>query len=632
MKQETYRRLSLAAKLLLVAGLGAALLWNLLNLLYELKGWWLAVVLPLPGLFSWLGVLAIPALSARSKASHPHTYRLLYSAPEGWRDNRARQTLLTLIRSGTGLDIIWARDGDEVGCWLAVANYGGVLERLVRDVFPNGALETAAPPEIGQGVVILRWRKDLVDIPSPAEMCGQEGIEGVYFRWRSEKTATVALWGAAAGEVARQFARPEDLLPGQGQGLLTPPFSGDNPWPDLPSFPLPAQYPGLAAISPLERVAPALRINGASALIIGQDAGAQPIGFTLPGLDGVQLLQITGQAAELVVITLVQQAVQARQPVLLLDGRGVVTTRLARRLLREVATERVLMCDVERPGQSRFRLNPLWLPPEAGARFKALSGGWPAWLREQGVTAAGLGLAAYRHTQVAVMLTALVSTERGMALDVPGLREALLAPDFLKLVDEATWAGKGLLDDDIWGWWQTEGRQTSSFDMHLRLAHLRDRLGALLDLPEYSVLWRGPYLDPVATVGAGKSLFWRLPDPRRRLPVYIASQLLALNTLLTAWPQERPLLVFLHELETGTWVERLASFPNIRLVLSTEQPGSKSLPAQPASLLLSRLEGDVPGWLQAELPDVRVTDMRRLPPKRLVLKRGNEICTVDLQE
>ena len=81
----------------------------------------------------------------------------------------------------------------------------------------------------------------------------------------------------------------------------------------------------------------------------------------------MQLLQITGQATETVVINLVQQAVQANRPVLLLDGQGVVTTRLARRLLREVATERVLLCDVERPAQSRFRLNPLWLPPAVPA-------------------------------------------------------------------------------------------------------------------------------------------------------------------------------------------------------------------------------------------------------------------------
>lgn len=330
------------------------------------------------------------------------------------------------------------------------------------------------------------------------------------------------------------------------------------------------------------------------------------------------------------VINMVQQAVQAHRPVLLLDGQGVVTTRLARRLLREVATERVLLCDVERPAQSRFRLNPLWLPEAAETRVRALSIGWPAWLREQGVTAAGLGLAAFRHTQVAVMLTALVAQERGLVLDVPGLCEALQAPDFLKLVESGTWAGSGLLDDDLWGWWQGEGRLTSSFDMHLRLAHLRDRLNALLDLPEYSVLWRGPYLEPLTALGSGQSLFWRLPDPRRRLSAYIISQLLALNTLLTAWSEAHTPLIFLHELQAEGWLERLTAFPNARLVLSSARTKAKSGSAQPSSLLLSRLD-EVPAWVQQSLPDIRPTDLKRLPPERLVLKRGDNICTLDMK-
>jgi hypothetical protein len=318
--------------------------------------------------------------------------------------------------------------------------------------------------------------------------------------------------------------------------------------------------------------------------------------------------------------------------VLLFDGQGIVITRLARRLLREVATERVLMCDVESPGQSRFRLNPLWLPGDAQRTVSALSSGWLAWLREQGVTAAGLGKAAYYHTQVAVLLTALVAVEQGRTLDVSGLREALQAPDFLRLVDENIWAGRELLDDEIWHWWLTDGRLVSSFDMHLRLTHLRDRLAALLDIPEYSVLWRGPYLDPLAAIAAGKSLFWRAPDTRRHLSAYITSQLLVLNTLLTAWPQDKPLLVFLHELHAGGWLARLQAFPNLRLVWSTERPGPTPLPVQPTSQLFSRLDVEVPRWIQAALSDVRSTDLRRLPPSRLLLKRRQEICTLDMRE
>lgn len=626
MTQATYHRLLLAAKRLIAAGLGGAIVWNLAVIFFGLKLGWVALVLPLPGMVGWLGLVIIPTLLARRTTSYPHTYRLLYSTPPGWTDERARQALLTLLKSGAGLDIIWARDGADVACWLATAGYSGVLERLVRDVFPNGSLERSEPPELGPGVVILHWRQAP---PAPVELCGRDGIDGLYFRWRSETTAIVAIWGPAAADIAQQLAQPEGMLPGQGAALLVPKFSGDNPWPALPPFPRTDAYRGLSAVSTLEKLAPSLRTNGLPGLILGQDGEAQPVGFSLPDLDGMQRLQISGQASETVVISLVQQAVQANRPVLLLDGQGVVTTRLARRLLREVATERVLVCDVERPAQSRFRLNPLWLPPESQARLQALSTGWMAWLREQGVTTAGLGLAASRHTQVAVMLTALVALERGLSLDIAGLREALQAPDFLKLVGENIWSGSGLLDDDIWTWWQVEGRLTSSFDMHLRLAHLRDRLGALLDLPEYSVLWRGPYLDPLLAITAGKSLFWRLPNPRRRLSPYIASQLLALNTLVTAWSEEPPLLVVLHELQGGSWVERLASFSNIRLILSAERPDTKLSPIPPTSLLLSRLE-ETPTWLQQTLPGIRPTELKRLPANRLVLKRAGEICTLDM--
>jgi hypothetical protein len=644
MKRATYQRFIHISQWLTVAGLGAAMLWNLVGLFSELNWGWVALMLPLPGLLGWSGMLVIPRLRARAIPKYPHAYRLLYSTPAGWDDSRVRQALLTLIRSGVGLDIIWARAGTETGCWLAIAHDEVVLARLVQDVFPDGSLETDPYPAVGEGVVMLHRSKGPVEaLPTPAALCQIEGVEGVYFRWQSETSAIVAIWGAGADVTAGQYARPGDLLPGQGQGLLSPPFVGDNPWPALPPFPASEVYSGLSASSRLERLAPGLRVEGnALALVIGRDAERQPVGFTLPDLAGMRLLRIVGQAAEPLVIDLVQQAVQANRPVLLLDGRGVVTTRLARRLLREVATGRVLMCDVDRPAQSRFHLNPLWLPADQRARGEIFSKGWLAWLRELGVTPAGLGQAAYRHTQVAVSLTALVTAQRGLTLDVSGLREALLAPDFLALVDEAVLPEPGFLSNEVWAWWRTEGRTTSSFDMHLRLAHLRDRLSALLELPEYSVLWRAPYLDPLLAVSNGQSLFWRLPDPRRRLPAYITSQLLALNTLLTVWPADQPPLpVFLHELGgVGPWVERLQSFSTARLILSAERACPelaeriKPFPAtlKPTALLVSRLAVEDAEQMQTELPDdIRPTDLRGLPPNRLVFRRGDDVCTVDMK-
>lgn len=632
MKRETYQRFIHISQWLTIGGLGVTIFWNLVSLFSGLN-WWIAIILPLPGLLGWSALSVVPRLRVRTIPKYPHAYRLLYSTPTSWEDGRVRQSLLTLIRSGVGLDIVWARDGTEIGCWLAVADYEGVLGRLVRDVLPGGLLEADPYPAVGEGVVMLHWQEGAEEVlPAPAELCQMAGVEGVYFRWQGETAAIVAIWGPGARAIAEQYGRPGGLLPGQGQGLLLPQFTGDNPWPALPPFPSSEAYPGLSASSRLERLAPGLRAeDGAPALVIGRDAGAQPVGFTLPDLAGMQLLRIVGQATEPIVIDLVQQAIQANRPVLLLDGRGVVTTRLARRLLREVATERVLMCDVERPAQSRFRLNPLWLPGDHRARGEVLATGWLAWLRELGVTPAGLGQAAYRHTQVAVILTALATTERGLVLDVPGLREALMTPDFLALVDERILSERDILSDEIWNWWRIEGRTTSSFDMHLRLAHLRDRLSTLLELPEYSVLWRSPYLDPLSTVMGGQSLFWRLPDPRRRLPAYITSQLLALTTLLTVWPEDQPLLLFLHELRgAGAWVERLQSFSTLRLVVSAEgvKPWSGSM--QPTSLLLSRLPIEEADQMQADLPDIQATDLRRLPPNRAIFSRGDDICTVDL--
>ena len=93
-----------------------------------------------------------------------------------------------------------------------------------------------------------------------------------------------------------------------------------------------------------------------------------------------------------------------------------------------------------------------------------------------------------------------------------------------------------------------------------------------------------------------------------------------------------PLLIFLHELNAGAWVERLRAFPGTRVVVSTEhlKPWSESL--TPSALLLSRLEREEAEQLQAALPGVRATDLRRLPPNRLIFKQGSELCTVDMKQ
>ncbi|MCP4519397.1 MAG: hypothetical protein GY824_29725, partial [Delftia sp.] len=425
------------------------------------------------------------------------------------------------------------------------------------------------------------------ELPAPADLCRLEGIEGVYYRWRTDSTATVALWGPGANEAARQFA--DDLLPGEGKSLRRPAFGGDNPWPDLPPFPPSQANPGLAAVSRLERLSPALRVEG-MAVVAGQDAEGHQVGFSRPDLEDLRTLRVLGRTAEPVVVNMARQAVQAGIPVLLLDGSGTVVSKLAQILLREMAAGRLLLCDVDRPAQSRFRLNPLWLPADGADSWPDILAAVMAWLRELGVTPAGLGRTAYRHTRVAVVLAALVAAGQGLALDVPFLRRTLAEPDFLAMLDGETLPDGGrLLDTETWNWWLNEGRGTQSFDVRHRLGHLQGRLEALLELPEYELLWQGPYLDPLAVAG-GVSLFWRLTDPKRRLRPYISSQLLAIDTLLRVWPATHPLLIFVHELNIGQiWVERFRALPAARLVLAAERMSSLPAMAEPTTLLISRL-------------------------------------------
>ena len=627
MRQSTQQRLNLLAQILIVSGLGLVAVWNASTLVFDLPNpGWVSLSFPIPGLLLWLGALFAPQLVA--KASIPadiRSYRLVYDAPDGWDDTKVRRALLNLINSGCSLTITWARDGEGIGCWLSVTDFDEVLERLIADVLPAGYIELDMPPKPTEGVTILRWKKQ-VEVPGAVELCQLEGVEGVYFRWQDEKTAVVAVWGPRTKEALDQFVRSADFLPGHGDELCFPKYVGDNPWPTLPPFPSSKSNPGLAAVSNLQRLAPALRISEQPALTIGKDAEGYPIGFVLPDLKGMQTLQVLGQAAETVVVNLAYQAIKGGIPTLFLDGYGAATALLARRLMREMAANHVLLCDIERPAQSRFRVNPLWLPEPSywTPRFVEL---WFEWLRELGVTPGGLGQNAYRHTQVGVILTALMAAKRHLALDPSGLRDALQVPDFLTLIDDDL---SDLLGEDVWHWWLTEGRKTSNFDVHLRLGHLRDRLTALLDIPEYRVLWQSPYLNPLAVLTERVSLLWRLPDQRGRLQPYVTSQLLAITSLLGVWSSPQPVLIFLHELNLGGWAKQLRSFPMARLVLSTERLPLSPPIARPSALLLSRLAKEDAEAIQKQVPDVRVSDLRRLLPRRLLLRRGQSIGTLDL--
>lgn len=636
MKRQRYRQWMVISQALIVTGLGLAALWNVASLVFD---WdepmlWMLALLPLPGFLSWAVVSAIPGLlpkiSTRRKA---YSFRLTYDAPPGWDDDRLRQAFLNMIRVGHRLDMIWARDGQEIGCWILLAGEGQVLGRLIGDLLPGGAIEPDPHPPVGKGTVILCWQKKKEEeepVPGPQVLCQMDGVEGVYFRWLNETSATVALWGPAAEAVARQFVRPGDMLLEQGDRLLHPPFIGDNPWPDLPPLPSSQLSSGLSSISHLKRTAPALRLNGSRGLVLGHDAAQKVVGFSLPDLSEIRRpLRVYGQVAARIAIGVARQAIKARLPVIVMDGEGGLVAGLARLLLAEVAREQIIVCDVERPAQSRFRLNPLWLPYERTVWPDIFSGGWLDWLRELGVTPGGLGLDGYRHTQVAVALTAVLAAERKLALDVSTLCEALESPDFLSMVGDGV-AGSALFGEDIWQWWLAEGRPTPSFDVHLRLAHLRERLNGLLGLPEYRVLWRPPYLNPLTAMTDRVSLLWRLPDSRRRLRGYITSQLLALSTLLSVWPDRQPpVVIILHELDVETWVKRLASFSKARLILSSKAVGTRPTAD---SLLLSRLGRDDAEKVQVELPGVRASDLRRLPDGRLLLRRGMEIGTLDMVE
>lgn len=628
MTRTSHRRLLILAQLLTAGGLGLASLWNLAGLVLDLPAWggWV-LALPVPGLLLWPVVAVAPRLLMVDRGQAWSSYRLVYDAGPAWADDRARRALLGIITAGAAsLAITWARDGNGLGCWLSIpADYAGVLARVVANVFPGGQLEPDAPPQPGQGLVLLHCH---TTPPGLIDLGRLAGIDGVYYRWRSRDTATLALWGPGAEAAAGALTQPEAWLSSEGIALLQPAFVGDNPWPDLPSFPPSEHNPGLVATTRLERLAPALRVSR-PALTIGQDGAGYPVGFDLPVLERLRHLGIAGQAAGAGVIDLAAQAIRAKVPLLLLDGRGSAVARLNRPLFRELAREQVVVCDVERPAQSRFRLNPLWLPAQPQVWPDVFATGWLPWLRELGVTPAGLGQAAFRHTQAAVILTAMAAAGRNLALDVPGLRDALTEPEFLGMLDEATLPGaSAALGEAGWHWWLAEGRRVPNFEAHVRLGHVRDRLNALLALPAYEMLWQPPYLDP--RQAGPVSLLWRLPDPRRQLRAYVSSQLLAISTLLAVWPQAQPLLIILHELPGfDSWCRRYLAHPAVRLVQAGTRLPEGGLEPEPVTWLLSRLHRDDAGTMAARLDGVGAADLRRLPDRRWLLRQGQAVATLE---
>ncbi len=629
MRRETHQRLIMIAQLMIVGGLGLAILWNVAGLLAlgpAPRGWnWL---LPLPGLLLWPLVLALPRLlAAAAQNTGRQSYRLTYDAPDGWPEARARRALANLAGSlGRDFGLTWAKDRDGTGCWLVVPDsYETVLRRLVADMFPTGHIEPDPLPEVGDGVVLLGWREAL---PAPHQLCRLGGVDGVDYHRREGGAAVVALWGAQAEATAACFARKRDILAEPAAALRRPRFVGDDPWPELPPFPPSQSDPGLTSVSRLRLIAPGLRVNGAARVLeLGVDGDGQRVGFGLPALEGLESTAIWGQAAETVAVRLAEAAVGAGLPVLFLDGQGSAVAQLNRRLFQEVATGRVLVCDTERPARSHFRLNPLWLPDRVAAWPAIFNTTWMAWLRELGVTSAGLGQDAFYHTRVAVVLTALAAAGQSLALDVAGLREALDGPDFLGLLERDTLAHAEVLDEAMWQWWLREGRQTPRFDLRLRLGHLRDRLEMLLELPEYEMLWQPPYFDPLRLVDGGPALFWRFAHATGRLHPYISSQLAAISTLLHVWPPARPLLIFAHELAMERWAGPLGRSPAARLVVSGQR--LRGRPAPTDTLLLSRLHKDDAPRLREQLDGVRAADLRRLPDHRLLVRRGGELGTID---
>ncbi len=623
MTRRTYRLLIFIAQVAVIVGLGTATLWNILGALTALTpvGWW-GLLLPLPGLLLWGGTLIAPDLLARLTPLPDQAFRLVYTTPDAWSDDTVRAALRNLAQAVGGMGITWARDGDGIGCWVSVPAGADVLHRMAQDIFPTGYFEPDTPPFPTEGVTVLRWRDT---VPAPVELCRYDGVDGVYIFWQDDRRAIVSVWGDNAVVSMRVFAAKADLLPDAGSDLIRSRFRGQNPYPDFPPFPPSGDNPGLAAVSNFEKTEPGLRVSP-PALVLGYDRTGEAVGFPLPALTGIRPARVVGEHSAVLTAELVRQALSRGLRVFLFDGDGAVITRLTKTAMRELASGRALLCDLDRPAQSKFRLNPLWLPDDPHRWAETLHG-WQQWQAEMGITPAGLGKVTVQHTFAAVALIAFAARERGLGCDPVSLRDTLNTPDILPALSLPA----GVLDPEIWRWWQSEGRHTPNFDAHLRLSHLRDRLTQWLTIPEYRVLWRTPYDDATDLLARRTALLWRVPDPTGFRRAYINSQLLALTNLLRTLPaDEPPALVVLHRLNPGFWGERLHALPGARLLAADAAGETIPVALSPQTLVISRLNRAAAARLAPHL-NVRESDLRRLPPGRLIIKRGRLLGTADAQ-
>lgn len=628
MRRRTYHTLISLSQAILLGGLGLAVLWNVTGAIVPALpdlGWW-GVTLALPGLLMWGTILALPGALAGMPPTPGTTFRLVYSGETGWDSSRAQEALRSLTLRAGGIELSWVREAQGMGCWLtAPADFEEVLSRLVADVFPGGQVEADDIPVPAQGVSILRLLPETT-LPTPAELCAQPGVDGVFFHWQSFDTAIVSIWGEKAEAVAGQYAHPDDLLPGSGKALWRPRWSSGNPWPTLFTFPASTGNPGLGAVSNYQCLEPALRLQSPG-LVVGRDSAGQAVGFPWPDLPQARIVWLVGAGADRLAADWICQAMHTGKPVCLFDGDGSVTGLLNRLAMRELARSEALLCDLERPAQSKLRLNPFYLPADQ-SRWLPLLEHWRYWLRGLGVTPGGLGQPAYRHTLAAVTLTARAAIERNLVFDPPGLNQALETPEFLPTIDAGA---ETIFSAEDWDWWRQHGRTARNADVHLRLAHLRNRLTTLLGLPEYQVLWRAPYLDTASALDAHTALFWRLPDRTGRDKPYITSLYPSLATALETRTEQTPALVFFYNLDPGLWAERLVKNPAVRLVLAAETTASLPKASSPQTLIVSRLNKADAECLCPRLPGLRQADLRRLPDNRLVVQQGEHLGTVDFE-
>ncbi|MCP4994119.1 MAG: hypothetical protein GY934_10115, partial [Gammaproteobacteria bacterium] len=166
MRKRRYEQWLSLSQMGAIIGLMIGLVWNILGLFMEsAPAWWILALLPLPGGLSWLVARLWPTIYPKLVHRERQNFRLTYDVSAAWDDVGLRQSLLTMIQTGTeAIDVVWARDGHEFGCWIL---FGGccpdVFERILEDMVPGGTLEADSAPEVGAGVVMLRWDTALLD-------------------------------------------------------------------------------------------------------------------------------------------------------------------------------------------------------------------------------------------------------------------------------------------------------------------------------------------------------------------------------------------------------------------------------------------------------------------------------------